>query len=109
MFSISRAIGDLERQYQDYAAELRRRYPNVGLDQALEPTVAALRPSQQLGRRASTGLVLEVKVARAPARWRRGDEAIHPCPPIDERTMASRRDLEGPHAAIARAGFAWCA
>ena len=45
MFSISRAIDDLERQYQDYAAELRRRYPSVGLDQALEPTVAALDPA----------------------------------------------------------------
>ena len=43
MFSISRAIDDLERQYQDCAAELRRRYPSVGSDQALEPTVAALR------------------------------------------------------------------
>ena len=45
MFSISRAIENLERQYQDYAAELRRRYPSVGLDQALEPTVAAPCPS----------------------------------------------------------------
>ena len=43
MFSISRAIDDLERQYQDCAAELQRRYPSVGSDQALEPTVAALR------------------------------------------------------------------
>ncbi len=43
MFSISRAIDDLERQYQDCVAEVRRRYPSVGLDQALEPTVAALR------------------------------------------------------------------
>jgi hypothetical protein len=43
MFSISRVIDDLERQYQDCAAELRRRYPSVGSDQALEPTVAALR------------------------------------------------------------------
>ena len=41
MFSISRTIDSLERQYQGYAAELRRRYPSVGLDQALEPTVAA--------------------------------------------------------------------
>ena len=47
MFSISKAIGDLERQYQDYAAEVRRRYPSVGLDQALELTVAA--PSPSLG------------------------------------------------------------
>lgn len=43
MFSISRAIDNLERQYQDYAIELRRRYSlvsnpekpsSVGSDQA---------------------------------------------------------------------------
>jgi hypothetical protein len=42
-FSISRAIDDLERQYQDYVTELRRRYSlvsspektsNAGSDQA---------------------------------------------------------------------------
>jgi len=45
MFSSSRTIDNLERQYQGYAAELRCRYPSVGLDQALEPTVAALDPA----------------------------------------------------------------
>ena len=41
MFSMSSTIDNLERQYQNYAAELRRRYTSVGLDQALEPTVGA--------------------------------------------------------------------
>lgn len=38
--SISRAIDHLEQQYQGYAAELRRRYPSIGLDQTLDSTVA---------------------------------------------------------------------
>ena len=40
MFSISKAVDNLERQYQAYAAELRSRYPSVELDEALQLTAA---------------------------------------------------------------------
>jgi len=40
MFSISKAVENLERQYQGYVAELRCRYPSVGLDQAVDLAAA---------------------------------------------------------------------
>lgn len=39
-FSTSRAIDNLEREYQDYAAELRRRYPLV-LNSETPPSVGS--------------------------------------------------------------------
>jgi hypothetical protein len=73
---------------------------------ALCPSVLRVGGGQRLGRRAPTGFILEIEIAARLPLASRTIKQSDACRSANA-PWASRRDLEGLHAAITRAGFAW--